>query len=537
MMRKKMIIYAFLIVYGWSFWACAPSREQKNFGAIALQESAVPVRPGIPGQRPFWNGYSKRFIYAPAFDFKEIENAIIYQFDLISPDDSATYRFESDKPCNALSPIWTELPVGSYNLTVTGLSKEGQELGIAGKREFYRAAPFNGVYHETSARYDSSARVALNSLLHKDYLEYWLEHKEPDPSYILYRYPSKIYSALVIGAVTHARLTAGSPEAERSVELARIIADNMLSISFKEGTPLEFFPPTYYGYNEVFDKHPDSHMQHEHNMIIYGVDAGNAYLDLYELTGDEKYLQAAKNIATTYLKTQLDNGSWYLYVNNQTGEPLEEHITIPTAIINYFDRLRIDFDMQGLQEPTQRAFDYTMKNPVKTFDWHGQFEDVKGRKPYQNLSREQACDLAFYLLRNSPDKENIELAEELIRFSEDQFVIWERPKPVLDEDRNPGALPQNWVAPSVQEQYVFWRPIARSSGIMIETFWEAYKVTGNELYLAKAKSLANTFFVVQELHNGDYPTHFTKYRMNFWLNNVVYPARVLMRFQEYLNNL
>ena len=275
-------------------------------------------------------------------------------------------------------------------------------------------------------------------------------------------------------------------------------------------------------------------MQHEHNMITYGADAGNAYLDLYDLTGDEKYLKAAKNIASTYVKTQLDNGSWYLYVNNQTGEPVEEPLTIPTEIINYFDRLRVDYDMPQLEEATKKAFAYTMENPVETFDWNAQFEDVKARKPYQNLSREQACNLAVYLFRNNPTKEDIELAEELIRFAEDQFIIWEKPEPLLNWKRGSGGLPQNWVTPSVQEQYVFWRPIARSSGIMIDTFWEAYKSTGKDIYLAKAKSLANTFLIVQKMHNGDYPTHFTEHKMNFWLNNVVYPAKVLMNLERNL---
>ncbi|MEX2336278.1 MAG: hypothetical protein WD555_03305 [Fulvivirga sp.] len=536
-MINKIIVSVLIPLVGLvsSCATTAQNEENKSYGERALEESAIPVRPGIPGERPFWNGYSKRFIYAPAFDFKEVENSELYKFELVALEDSTQYSFESKKPYDPLSPVWTDLPVGSYNLLVTGISEGGDILSVAGKREFYRAASFDGIYHETSAHYDSSARVALSSLLHKDYLEYWLEHKAPDPSYVLYRYPSKIYSALVIGAVSHARLTEGTPEAERSVNLARIIADNLLSISFKEGTPLEFFPPTYHGYDKIFDKKPDSHMQHEHNMITYAADAGNAYLDLYDLTGDQKYLQAAKNIANTYLKTQLENGSWYLYVSNKTGDPIEEPLTIPTEIINYFDRLRGEYNVEGLEEATRKALAYTMDNPVKTFDWHGQFEDVKARKPYQNLSREQACNLAMYLFRNNSSKENIELAEELLRFSEDQFVIWEKPEPLLNSKRGPGGLPQNWITPSVQEQYVFWRPIARSSGIMIETFWEAYKASGEEIYLAKAKSLANTFLIVQEMHNGDYPTHFTKHKMNFWLNNVVYPAKVLMNFENNMN--
>lgn len=534
--RKGFLLLTIVMAIVTSCTTTAQNEKTKSYGEIALEESVKPVRPGIPGERPFWNEYSKRFIYAPAFDFKPIENAAKYLFDIVSIDSSTTYSCEANKPYKPLTPVWVDLPVGSYHLKVTGVDNDGKDVGVAGERDFYRAAPFNGIYHETSIPYDSSAKIALKSLLNKDYLNYWLEHKSPDPSYKLYRYPSKIYSALVIGAVAHTKLTEGTAEAQRSETLARIIADNMLSISFKKGTPLEFFPPTYHGYDEIYNKKPDSHMQHEHNMITYGADAGNAYLDLYDLTGDLKYFEAAKNIASTYLKTQLDNGSWYLYVNNQTGEAVEEHITIPTEIINFFDRLRIDYATPQLEEATKKAFDYTMGNPVKTFDWHGQFEDVKARKPYQNLSREQACNLAVYLFRNNPGKEDLKLAEELIRYAEDQFVIWERPKPVFNANRNPGALPQNWVTPSVQEQYVFWRPIARSSGIMIDTFWEAYKTTGKDIYLAKAKSLANTFFIVQKMHNGDYPTHFTEHKMNFWLNNVVYPAKFLMNLEKNLTS-
>ncbi len=95
----------------------------------------------------------------------------------------------------------------------------------------------------------------------------------------------------------------------------------------------------------------------------------------------------------------------------------------------------------------------------------------------------------------------------------------------------------NWITPSVHEQYVFWMPIGRSAGIMVETFWQAYVSTKKEIYLAKAKSIAGTFTKVQKEHNGDYPTFFTKYPMNLWLNSTVYPAKVLMTLQNNLNKL
>lgn len=508
---------------------------QNSFGQTALQESLTPIRPGEPGKTPFWNVAAKRFIYAPAFDFKPVQNAVNYKFEIISEPDETKYEFESKIPHAPLSPVWAALPVGYFKIKVSGISANGTALGTAGEGRYYRAAPFNGVYHEPVMPYDKSAMVALDKLIHKDFIEYWLTNKIPDPGYQYYRYPAKIYSAVIIGAITYGKLK--PEENERSIQLARTIADFLISISLPKGNPYEYFPPSYYKYEEVFKK-SNNKINTSSVMTIISADAANAYLDLYDVTKDEKYIEAAKRIAETYSKTQLQDGSWYLFVDRDSGKPTAANIAIPTSTINFFDRIR-GYGVKGLKRPTKKALKWIMDNPMKTFDWHGQFEDIYERPPYHNLSREQACDMAIYLLRNSKtNSRNIKLAEELIRFSEDQFVIWEKPRPDLKiGNEGQGALSKNWITPSVQEQYVYWMPVGRSAGIMLNTYWEAYKVTKNEMYLAKAKSIANSFTMVQKEHNGDYPTYFTKYKMGYWLNSTVYPAKIMMDFQNNLKDL
>lgn len=37
---------------------------------LAVADSLVPVRPGEPGTRPFWNAHSKCLTFAPAFNFE-----------------------------------------------------------------------------------------------------------------------------------------------------------------------------------------------------------------------------------------------------------------------------------------------------------------------------------------------------------------------------------------------------------------------------------------------------------------------------------
>ena len=528
-----LLITSGLFLYsGSSAQVTNSSTLKREFGEIALKESTVPIRPGEPGKSPFWNRHARQFIYAPTFDYKAVNNATTYRFRILSAVDNTTLSFENKNPFAPLSAVWASVPVGYFDLEVTGLSANGDSLGLAGKGKYYRAAPFNGPYYEPVMAYDKSARLALDNLLKKDYVEYWFKHKIPDPTYVNYRYQSKIYGALVIGAITHAKLKAGTTDAKRSKELAVIVADYMLSIRFKEGTPWEFFVPTYYG--ERSENATKPHLKITNHFTVMGVDAGNAFLDLYDFMGDKKYLDAAKLIANTYLKTQLNNGSWYQFVNHETGKPTAENITIPTSIINYFDRLRKDYKMSGLENSTAKAFKWIMDNPVKTFNWQGQFEDVFARPPFENLSREQACDLANYLFKNDKD---ILLAEELVRFAEDQFVIWEKPLNIAYQQPRPGGNSKNWITPSVQEQYVFWMPIGRAAGIMIETFWQGYAATKKEIYLSKAKSIANTFTLVQKEHNGDYPTFFTKYPMNLWLNSTVYPAKVLMTLENNLKKL
>lgn len=99
-------------------------------------------------------------------------------------------------------------------------------------------------------------------------------------------------------------------------------------------------------------------------------------------------------------------------------------------------------------------------------------------------------------------------------------------------ESNPLAAGSNWITPSVQEQYVFWMPVDRAAGIMIDTYWEAYMTTRNDMYLAKAKSIAKAFTVVPQVHQGYYPTYLTKYPLDNWLNSAVYPAKVLMNLEN-----
>ena len=535
-----------------SVFAAAPAAPKLGkrefagpFGESEWKASAEPLRPGSPNQVPFWNVFAERFIFAPAFDIKPVTGATQYRFDLKNLKDGSVHRFQAATPHAPLSAVWAAVPAGNVELKITALAPDGRELGLAGEKKFFRAAPFDGPYLKPEMPYDASGALALEKALGKPFVQSWFKTKEPDYDYYFYRYPAKLFGSLIVGAVTQARLKAGTEEAKRMTELARIVADYNLSISFPAGKPLEYFPPAYGG--KTVGKNPKSHMQLSNYMIIAAAESGQAYLDLYDLTNDGKYFEAAKRIAQTYLKTQQPNGTWICYLNHETGQPTADKPAIPTSTINFFERLKNDYKVEGLQSAIDRAFAWIMANPVKDFEWLAQYEDVglSNAPKYRRMSREQPCDLAIYLCKTrARDPKMVVLAEELIRFSEDQFITWEEMEdlvvngnntirsPTDEKLKTPGWYSRTWLLPVVHEQYGFWMPSARNTGLMIETYWHAYRATKKEVYLAKALSIANNFTRLQKLHHGEYPTMFTPHAMNYWLNNSIYPARVMVNLQK-----
>ncbi len=68
-----------------------------------------------------------------------------------------------------------------------------------------------------------------------------------------------------------------------------------------------------------------------------------------------------------------------------------------------------------------------------------------------------------------PSNEQIEQAAELLRFAEDQFVVWQ---PVKDPEGWMRVMPNRrqgvagWITPCVLEQYACYGPVARSSAVL-----------------------------------------------------------------------
>ncbi|HAT72200.1 MAG TPA: hypothetical protein DCS63_05230 [Elusimicrobia bacterium] len=508
---KKMLLLPMLAC----FCSCSIPGIPYLSGRAGTEGTEQPVRPGIPGERPFWNTYSAwGFMYAPAFDFKEVAGATSYRFTLAPQPGGPVLSFIAGKPWAPLSPVWNKVPVGFVRLTVEGVDG-GKVLGVSGTRDFYRKAPFEGKSPAAVRPYKESGELKLKHLYESSYVKYWLDHDSPDPGYGYYCYPSKMIGSVLVGLVRYARLEPAARDA--ALTMARHAADFLIRRSAPKGSFYAYFPPTYMG------EHASAKGKNDVVMMNYPEEVSQGYLDLYDATRDKRYFEAAENIAKTYVKTQLANGTWPLSVKPKTGEAVSKNALVPIGVIRLLRRLDKQYGRAEFRPGAKMAMDWIIANPLKTFNWEGQFEDVPPSAPYANLSKGQACDIASYMLDNADEHPQYqEWAMDIIRFAEDQFVVWDRP--------NPDLKPANWLTPCALEQYAWMMPINDSASDLMLAWAAAYKRTGREIFRQKARALANAM-TVSQLPDGELPTYW-HHTNDCWMNCAVYAAISMIKLEE-----
>lgn len=345
--------------------------------------------------------------------------------------------------------------------------------------------------------------------------------------------------ALARAMAAYATTAKNASERESAKHIAVALADYLLSVRYLREAKYGNVPPTYSVHVDKPTKLVLKRVDEHWLMTPSAFDAGFGFLDVYDLTHDERYLNAAKEIAATFARNQEADGTWPLMSDWQTGKAITPQRLIPTWAILFFDRLEQQYHVADFHEARLKAWEWIKSNPLKSYQWDAQFEDVQPRGPYENLAREQACDVAVLLLRDpARSAQSVAQAEELLRFAEDQFVVW---SPVRDPAGWRRVMPKRrkhvatWITPCVLEQYACYDPVARSSAVLIGAYLEAAKATGNKAYLQKARALANGLvegqaWLAKEFDGGgEIPTWVMREPPINWLNNSYYAAEALQQ--------
>lgn len=278
--------------------------------------------------------------------------------------------------------------------------------------------------------------------------------------------------------------TLSSVEAERRLagEIARRAGDWLIHIT---GGPLDL-PGEYYK-----------------TRVWHTAWAGYAYIELYTLTGEQKWLDAAKRLAGSFASMQRSSGTW-TWADENTGElgsrtysrESEEWYDrweeISAAEFLYFlGRLRAECGVEEFRETEREALDWMKRMQGRTHLWvhNGEAGRFNVRQPEM---------LALYLLECAREEDGDDaLAEELARMCEEKAVSWAR---------GPGLAP--YVAePHLRAGSLGSPPNTASATRLARVFIALARRTGNDLWLAKAKALTHAVVSIQNPATGEIYQH------------------------------
>lgn len=517
--------------------SCVSSHDQadnEELTRLAEAEYLVPVRQGGVDGSPFWNIHSTRFLYAPAFDFGVVDGAEKYRYTL-KHENGVELIFESECPSDNLSAVWSDVEPGNVKLSVEGVNGAGETIGRAGEREFFRAYPFVAKGDAPARSYREAALKACLYVHNMPAVQHWKESKTPDMSY-----PYNAYVCKIIGATvrTECLLAKELPHLrDEALSIARNAAGYLVMMAGSEKTVLEGWPPTYGVAPDDVGSHPAkvARLNAGKMMVLEASVPGEAYLDMYDATGEEVWKERARTIAGTYALIQRENGSWPTRIDRYTGERIGQTDAYPGHILRFLRRCVEQYGMADVQMTVDKAEAYIRDVAMVTFDLTGQFEDslYDVLEPYSNLTNFTGSPYADYLLTKAePSEEDVMNARDLIRLSEDQFVHWDYPLDSLGfRDR---------VTPCVNEQYMFEVPIDASSADVCDGYLALYEYSKDPLALAKAKALLNALTRAQDPVTGQIPTslQYTGGRdlnaEDFWLNCSWWSAKALLRLDSIL---
>lgn len=524
----------------------------------ATEEYQIPIRNGYKGRMPFWNRFADKYIFAPAFDFKEVDGAKSYRFtvkyvDGIYPGkpryfwdgyveptyeenienlpdmgDGQVWSFIADSPKADLSPIWKDITPGNVALKVEALDSGGQVIGVSGGEFFLRDFPFKGPYHDAVRSYKDAAILAANYIHSLPQVQHWLAGEGPDATFKYYSYACKIIGGLISSEVMLANLVPAKKD--ECLEIARAAADFLIGIEQGEDKPLAHFPPTYYK-----DFHPTAVKYAGTTMMMEATKAAEGYLDLYDCTGEKKYFDEALAIALTYKRVQCADGSFPIKVDFETGEPLNEAKATPGNVLNLWRVMESKYGVKDFAGSREKCEKWMLDCASSNFDLTGQFEDVDvlGLEPFQNLNNSTYSGYAKYLYDwAGPDDKTLQMCRDFMALTEDQFVHWDR-LPCKD-----GFVTS--VTPCVFEQYLYKTPIDASASMVGRAFLSQYRATGDKLALAKAKALADACTIAQNPVTGRCNTHWEivpQDKRTIWFNCSMVTCKFWLEMAETIDGL
>jgi hypothetical protein len=130
---------------------------------------------------------------------------------------------------------------------------------------------------------------------------------------------------------------------------------------------------------------------------------GKAYVDFFELTGEQKYLKIGARCAEVLAKRirpgDESHSPWPFRVDVRDGSVIEEYTAHLIPAVRLFDEL-IRLGVGGYQPARDEIWNWIEKYPLRNNIWKGHFEDIRLDPANENRDQVSALETARYILQH-----------------------------------------------------------------------------------------------------------------------------------------
>lgn len=450
----------------------------------------IKLEPGLYPWLVIVRMWGKIDTISPTLEGVKEDEARSIEKEIAAPVPQSTrYSIELDAPWKPLTELWSKIPQGrgeNEMFTMEALDAAGKVVGEPVKIPLTRYPSFQGPYHKLPRSHRDAALLSAR----------WMRDN-----------PASTFARVGVGApairgaggdgqlwytnfaamyagLTLAQLSDDPAERADALEIAIVTGDTWLR-SFMSN----YLPDTYKGW--AFDQ------------WVYGT----AWLDLYRLTGDERYREAVMEHARRLVAKQLPSGTWpdveahdgRADVDPKTGRPFMLSIQgpsmqqwDPSSALYYLGRVRKELKTNDFKPAEDKAYQWVMDNSVARMDWRkqgpGASEDHK--MPWLTVPD---CALFFfhYLALDLPGRApDLDFMTDLLRWCEDRDVDWRR-------NTHATTIYPRTLSKSRTNKDIQLRLAAAYAALA--------RRTGKPLHAAKAEALAAAMLVAQFPTTGQIP--------------------------------
>jgi hypothetical protein len=446
-----------------------------------------------------WNAYSSRFVVAPQIEWECSADVGYYRVRIA---DRAAVIAEKvvKKPLWDLSDIWEQLPYGRMDLLIEAFDPNGHEM-LSLHRQF-RKSPGCDVKQQEPLDWREAILRNIAYLV-EPAQDGMAEYEKGLPRFCWhsiensasrqrgnFAFPALHNPSFIFAFLNYAELFPSALNAVEARKQAREYGDWLLKHRHPEKYVCSLFP-----FSTIGDGNYKGGCEDSAITLFRGARVGDAMLALYRAFKEEKYLNYARHLGAVFARLQKDDGSWPYRVNPETGEVKEEYTSSAIAPARFLEDLDRTLSTSKFAAVVAKAVDWTLNNPVRTFLWQGQYEDVSKHPPFKNLENWGVNETIRYLSFHAPNNaQYIEIARKLNAFIEDQFVLW------AEED---GFV--KCPTPSVLEQYACYQPMEVHTGNWLFSLLSLYERTHEESFLDRAVAAGNAI-VRGQYRNGAFST-------------------------------